>query len=288
MKIKPYIEFINESKKYKSKEEIISALKYYRILDEDIEEKNFKHHFEISDDLKITSLKDIDFHDIKFKNKVFPMKIHIVKGSFNINNTNITSLKNCPDVVLGQFDCQWTNISSLDGSPEYVGQYFNCSNTKITSLKGAPKKVLGFNCDHCDIKNIDYFPQLIHKKLQNNIISMEACNLTDLMGLPNNLDIKLWLIKNYFKSLNGLPDRFDLNNIRFGNLSFSDVDNEKSYILANAEAIAKYIDEQLELDASLITFYEKHFKIVIEKCEWLNDKWGHLFNFDFYTKTLTK
>ena len=61
-----------------------------------------------------------------------PYKFGRVNGSFDLSgNTNLTSLKNCPDVVGGYFSCSFCpQLDSLKGCPKEVYEYFSCGNCK--------------------------------------------------------------------------------------------------------------------------------------------------------------
>ena len=63
--------------------------------------------------------------------KELPYKFGRVNGYFDIgNNSNLTSLKNCPDFVKGSFSCnRCTKLDSLEGCPKEVGGFY-CYNCK--------------------------------------------------------------------------------------------------------------------------------------------------------------
>lgn len=289
MKIKNYKEFLNESKRYSSKEEIISDLRKFQILDKNTPDDAISSFVDISDDLEITWKQDLIMEHSNFPNKCIPIKIHKVNGTFSIkNSSNIFSLKNSPDWVKNDFECNNTEITSLKGAPEYVGGGFYCGWTNITSLEFAPIFVKSFDCNKCNIKSLEHFPKkLIHNNVDFNIISLEACGLSNLIGLPDDLDMTLWLNKNLFETLDGLPNKFDLNEIRFSSHNFNDStyireNKEKAHILSNSNAICLYIDKQLELDLNLFSFYKYHYDIVKEQQKWLKDKWDYLYEIESY------
>ena len=60
--------------------------------------------------------------------KELPYKFGTVTGYFDIgNNSNLTSLKNCPDKVKGYFRCSFCiQLDSLEECPKEVGMNFYC------------------------------------------------------------------------------------------------------------------------------------------------------------------
>ena len=64
--------------------------------------------------------------------KELPYKFGTVTGWFDIgNNSNLTSLKNCPNYVRGYFSCiKCSKLESLEGCPKEVEGNFYCYNCK--------------------------------------------------------------------------------------------------------------------------------------------------------------
>ena len=70
-----------------------------------------------------------------------------VDGSFYCNNNQLTSLVGAPETVDGGFSCAENQLTSLEGAPKTVGGVFYCTDNQLTSLVGAPKTVGGsFYC----------------------------------------------------------------------------------------------------------------------------------------------
>ena len=62
--------------------------------------------------------------------KELPHKFGTIIGYFSVNNCDLISLKNCPNVVYDFFDCN--------------------NNKDLDSLKGCPKEIRGnIHCVHC-------------------------------------------------------------------------------------------------------------------------------------------
>ncbi len=93
--------------------------------------------------------------------EILPIGIRVITGSFNCNNTMITSLTNAP-VSVGSFDCSRTKITSLEGAPRRVLKYFDCSVTDITSFRGAPEYVGGnLHAGFTPITDVQHFPKYV-------------------------------------------------------------------------------------------------------------------------------
>ena len=88
-------------------------------------------YFEVTDNLEINIMGRLNF---KEHVKEFPYKFKHVVGHFNLSNTQIQSLHNCPDMVMGGFSCkECQNLISLKGCPRIILSVFyanNCKNLK--------------------------------------------------------------------------------------------------------------------------------------------------------------
>ena len=86
--------------------------------------------YNINDEGKI----DVDRFVNLFKRdfKEIPYKFGKVKGFFTLQNCkNLTSLKNCPDIVTGNFRCSGcSQLDSLEGCPKEVWGDFWCNDCK--------------------------------------------------------------------------------------------------------------------------------------------------------------
>ena len=81
-----------------------------------------------------------------------------INGNFDISESDIPSLKGCPETVQGSFYCKECHkLSNLQGAPSYVGGDFSCQGCKnLRSTIGFPKHV-GKKFNFRDCKNLrDY------------------------------------------------------------------------------------------------------------------------------------
>ena len=64
--------------------------------------------------------------------KELPYKFGRVTGYFSLGSCkNLTSLKNCPDIVTNDFSCMGcSQLDSLEGCPKEVGSKFYCRKCK--------------------------------------------------------------------------------------------------------------------------------------------------------------
>ena len=97
-----------------------------------------------------TGLVDVDgdFYCISQRLKDFKgVRFGHVKGIFNCNSNQLTSLDGAPKTVNGDFYCYLNQLTSLKGAPKTVGWSFYCDSNQLTSLEGAPQTVdRGFFC----------------------------------------------------------------------------------------------------------------------------------------------
>jgi len=70
-----------------------------------------------------------------------PVKFKEVKGFFDCNYNQLTSLEGAPEHVGGSFYCEFNKLTSLKGAPREVGGSFWCNSNLLTSLEGAPREV---------------------------------------------------------------------------------------------------------------------------------------------------
>ena len=73
---------------------------------------------------------NVDLSKMEFKE--LPYKFGVVDGYFDIgNNPNLTSLKNCPNIVMELFACdECPQLDSLEGCPKKVKGNFYCKDCK--------------------------------------------------------------------------------------------------------------------------------------------------------------
>jgi hypothetical protein len=67
-----------------------------------------------------------------------------VRGDFDCDNNNLTTLEGCPKEISGDFNCSRNKITSLEHSPIIVNVNFLCwGNDYITSLEGLENTYIG-------------------------------------------------------------------------------------------------------------------------------------------------
>ena len=132
---------------YESFNEIHSICREYEIDD-----------YTINSDGSIDVDGDVDLdHTSLYK---LPLKFNKVKGNFECNNNNLTTLEGCPKEVGGYFGCLSNKLTSLKGGPKSVGGYYDCNSNYLTTLKGCPENIDGeFDCggnlNLSDLKDFD-------------------------------------------------------------------------------------------------------------------------------------
>ena len=103
-------------------------------------------------------------------------------GNIDLQENQLTSLKNLPKNISGYLDVSKNRITSFEGGPKYVSGRLECSNNRISSLNGMPL-VSG-----------------------HGSILVSANNLTSLNGLklPNTVDIDSFRINASFNKITTL------------------------------------------------------------------------------------
>ena len=86
--------------------------------------------YNINDEGKIDVNRFVNLFKKDFKE--IPYKFGKVKDFFTLQNCkNLTSLKNCPNIVTGNFSCSsCSQLDSLEGCPTKVGGDFFCYGCK--------------------------------------------------------------------------------------------------------------------------------------------------------------
>lgn len=155
-----------------------------------------------------------------------------IYGNFDLSNSSITTLKNCPEEVYGDFMISGTwNLKSFEYSPRIVTGNYRCNDTKIENFKGITQHVGSLKCTTSYICCMEGCPAQIDGDLDmsNNI------NLVSLEGCPPNIGGSIILDNcNKLTSLKGLPE------IIKGNLSFRGCFNLKT--LNPVKEVKGYID----------------------------------------------
>ena len=133
-----------------------------------------------------TGLVDVDgdFYCISQRLKDFKgVRFGHVKGIFNCNSNQLTSLDGAPKTVNGDFACSTNQLASLVGAPKTVNGDFYCRNTQLTSLEGAPKIVgRGFYCDYNQLTSLEGAPKTV-----GGGFYCGSNQLTSLEGAPESV-----------------------------------------------------------------------------------------------------
>jgi len=103
----------------------------------------------------------VDFSDMGLTK--LPVKFNVVKGDFNCNDNNLTSLEGCPNTVGDNFDCSFNDeLQTLVGGPDLVKEDYDCSFTSITTLEGGPESVGDiYNCRDTELNSFVEAPEFI-------------------------------------------------------------------------------------------------------------------------------
>jgi hypothetical protein len=95
--------------------------------------------------------------------KKIPLQFGFVYGNF-LCQSNLTTLKGCPQYVAGDFNCSGNQLTTLQHGPREVGGDFFAHDNLLTSLKGSPKHIAGnFNAFSNKLKTLEGSPERIEK-----------------------------------------------------------------------------------------------------------------------------
>ena len=152
--------------------------------------------YDCDDDIKVE--KDLVTADGKFL-----IKFGVVKGNFNCNDNQLTSLEGAPQEVGGDFNCSYNKLTSFEGAPKKVSGSFYCYNNKPTSLEGAPQEVGGdFNCSFNQLTSLEGAPQEVGEDF-----NCSFNQLTSLEGAPQKVGRSFYCGDNQLTSLGGAPQK---------------------------------------------------------------------------------
>jgi hypothetical protein len=120
------------------KEKILQELNSYFVAYSIIEDK--KYDFDSQGRLNVYS--DIRPSQYRFPNGSLPFAFGKVVGTFNVRDSNLSSLYGCPGEVTGDCLVDRNKLSDLRGAPDTVGGVFNISlMPRLQSLEGFPASV---------------------------------------------------------------------------------------------------------------------------------------------------
>jgi hypothetical protein len=175
-------------------DEIVKLCRQYAISD-----------YEILSDGRLDVDGSVDMAGYKFTK--LPLIFYRVSNNFYLDDSRITTLKGCPEIVGGNFNISSSHsLTSLEFGPTNVGQ-FDCSNCAITSLQHSPLEArFSINCFNTNITSLKYLGNttLLHcgglsleslSGINDSVTRMTCRNasITSLKDLSNNIvDIRLY------------------------------------------------------------------------------------------------
>lgn len=88
--------------------------------------------------------EDVPISKLLVKNGKLTIPFGKIVGAFDCSCLNLTTLQNCPEIVVGQFICEHNLIKNLVGGPKKVGgDYDVLNNYNLRSFKGKPEYLGG-------------------------------------------------------------------------------------------------------------------------------------------------
>ena len=87
----------------------------------------------IKDYIRNGSKGDLILSELPMKLTKLPpiLKDITVNGWFNCSLNSLTTLENCPKIVIGNFYCSWNKLTSLEGAPQKVDRNFICHSNAV-------------------------------------------------------------------------------------------------------------------------------------------------------------
>ena len=148
-------------------------------------------------------------------------------GNIDLQENQLTSLKNLPKNISGYLDVSKNRITSFEGGPKYVSGRLECSNNRISSLIGMPL-VSGHGSILVSANNLTSLNGLKLPKVVdvdsfrinasfNKITTLQGSNLSSIESMYS-----LQLQGNPLKSIEGCPPM-----IQSFNVSFTDLESLK-------------------------------------------------------------
>ena len=101
----------------------------------------------IKDYIRNGSKGDLILSELPMKLTKLPpiLKDITVNGWFNCSLNSLTTLENCPKIVIGNFYCSWNKLTSLEGAPQKVDRNFICHSNDVKFTEEQVRDV-------CDVK----------------------------------------------------------------------------------------------------------------------------------------
>lgn len=104
---------------------------------------------------------DVELDALHLKEIPDVISVDLCEGMFDVSENRLTSLKNCPRVVLGNFLCGNNNLTSLEGGPTEVRGNYVAYHNKLTSLKGIATHIqYSLKLEHNQLTSLDGIPRM--------------------------------------------------------------------------------------------------------------------------------
>lgn len=122
---------------------------------------------------------DVELDALHLKEIPDALSVDLCEGMFDVSENRLTSLKNCPRVVLGNFLCGNNNLTSLEGGPTEVRGNYVAYNNKLTSLKGIATHLrYSLKLENNQLTSLDGIPRMA----SNTILELGTNLLKSLEG----------------------------------------------------------------------------------------------------------
>jgi hypothetical protein len=131
-----------------------------------------------------------------------PVRFLSCVGSFNISESDISSLDGCPAEVNGNFYCNGNGkIKTLAGGPKIVTGVYDCSKTSITNFENGPDKVGTLYCHDAGLTNLKNAPTV------SDSFICTRCNITSLEGVQDKIFNRFNVSDNRLENFIGGPSK---------------------------------------------------------------------------------
>jgi len=93
--------------------------------------------YEINEDFSIDVDQSVNLSNYKIDGSELPsyIQFNLIRGWFNINKNNLTTLRGCPYKVLQWFSCESNQLENLDCAPKFIEQgFYGQENHKLTKV----------------------------------------------------------------------------------------------------------------------------------------------------------
>jgi len=139
----------------------------------DFEEKVDENFIELYKKLNIIKINkdgslevkgNVNFSGLSLKE--IPFNFKKIIGDFDVSDNQLTSLKNCPEIVEGNLFINNNKLVSLEGCSNKIDGLFDCSYNLLENFKGGPEKVnYTYFCEENQITELIGLPKLIGEDL---------------------------------------------------------------------------------------------------------------------------